>query len=82
MRTAATDYLRLFGLVALAYMWVRMAATARAKMRAADGSAAFYESKIKTARFYMQKVLPQSRGLLLAILAGAQPLMDLDADAF
>ena len=79
---AATDYLRLFGLVALAYMWVRMAATARAKMRAADGNAAFYESKIKTARFYMQKVLPQSRGLLLAILAGAQPLMDLDADAF
>ena len=79
---AATDYLRLFGLVALAYMWARMVAAARAKLPAADGNAAFYEGKIKTARFYMQKVLPQTRGLFLAILAGAAPVMDLDPDAF
>ncbi len=71
---AASDYLRFFALVALAYVWARMARVALAK---ADGEAdGFYDAKLATARFYMKRLLPQTSGLFTAITAGAGPLMD------
>jgi butyryl-CoA dehydrogenase len=77
---AATDYLRLFGLTALAYLWARMAAVALAK---ADGDeTGFYHAKLATARFYMTRILPQTSGLFAAIMAGKKPLMDLEAELF
>jgi butyryl-CoA dehydrogenase len=77
---AATDYLRLFGLTALAYLWTRMAEIALAKV---DGEERrFYQAKIDTARFYMQRLLPQSSGLFSAIMAGAGSIMAFDDDAF
>ena len=75
---AASDYLKLFGLVAVAYMWCRMAKLAASK-RNGD---AFYESKLKTARFYMKKVLPDSAGLFLKIMAGKSTVMAHAADEF
>ncbi|MFQ5756415.1 MAG: acyl-CoA dehydrogenase C-terminal domain-containing protein [Acidiferrobacterales bacterium] len=77
---AATDYLRLFGLVALGYMWARMAALALEKRE--GGDAGFYEAKIKTARFYMQRLLPQTSGVFAAIMAGGQSIMEFDESAF
>ena len=77
---AATDYLRLFGLVALGYMWVRMAALALEKREGDD--AGFYEAKIKTARFYMQRLLPQTSGVFAAIMAGGKSIMEFDEAAF
>ena len=77
---AATDYLRLFGLVALGYMWARMAALALEK-RAGD-DAGFYEAKIKTARFYMQRLLPQTSGVFAAIIAGGKSIFEFDEAAF
>ena len=48
----ATDYMHMFGLVALAYMWVRIAKAAQAKLKAgADGEAARMEGKLATAKF-------------------------------
>ena len=80
---ASTDYLRLFGLVAIGFMWLRMAKVAQAKLAAgADGRERFYDTKLKTARFYFTKLLPQVNALFLSINAGAKPLMDIDADAF
>ncbi|MGC2855555.1 acyl-CoA dehydrogenase C-terminal domain-containing protein [Novispirillum sp. DQ9] len=77
---AATDYLRLFGLVALAYLWARMARIALDKP---DGEeAAFYRAKVDTARFYMTRVLPQTGGLFSALMAGKAPLMDFAEEAF
>jgi len=77
---AATDYLRLFGLVALAWMWARMAEVALPK--AAGEEAWFYKGKLATARFYMARLLPQTSALLATILAGPKSLMELEADAF
>lgn len=54
----ASDYLRLFGLVALGFMWVRMAALALPKAGGDEG--AFYRAKLTTARFYLQRLLPAS----------------------
>src|ERR671918_157773 len=80
---ASYDYLRLFALVAMAWLWVRMVEVAKAKLAAgADGDAAFYEAKVKTARFFMTKMLPESGALLAQIMAGGKPLMDFEEAAF
>ncbi|MBP2314852.1 acyl-CoA dehydrogenase C-terminal domain-containing protein [Azospirillum soli] len=79
---AASDYLRLFGLVALGWMWLRMVKAAQAKLAAGEGNAAFYDAKVKTARFYMAKLLPQTNALFITIMAGAKPLMELEDAAF
>jgi hypothetical protein len=79
---AATDYLRLFGLVALGFMWVRSAVIAVEKMGASGPDAGFYKAKLTTARFYMERVLPQVGGLLAAIKAGKASMMEMDEAAF
>jgi len=75
---ASVDYLRLFGLVALGFMWARMAKIALPK---ADGSE-FYTAKIRTAKFYMQRLLPQTGALLAAIQSGSETMMEFAAEAF
>ena len=42
----ATDYMHLFGLVALGYMWARIAEAAIAKLPKANGSAPRYSAKL------------------------------------
>ncbi|QCO17822.1 acyl-CoA dehydrogenase (plasmid) [Azospirillum brasilense] len=79
---AATDYLRLFGLVALGWMWLRMVKAAQAKLAAGEGNAAFLEAKIRTARFYTAKLLPQTNALFITIMAGSKPLMEMEEAAF
>ncbi|WP_259779486.1 acyl-CoA dehydrogenase C-terminal domain-containing protein [Aestuariispira ectoiniformans] len=76
----ASDYLRLFGLVALAYMWAQMAEVSMKKLDGDDH--AFYQAKIDTARFFMAKLLPQSSALFATIMAGGETLMALEEDAF
>ena len=77
---AASDYLRLFGLVAMAFMWARMAQIALDKTD--DAEMAFYRAKLGTARFFMQRMLPQSGALLAAILAGGKSMSAFEDAAF
>jgi alkylation response protein AidB-like acyl-CoA dehydrogenase len=79
---AATSFLRMFALVAIGYMWTRMAKVAKAKLPEADGNAVFYSGKLKTARFFVQKILPETEQHFRAIMAGAAPLMDLEEEEF
>ena len=80
---ASYDYLRLFALVALAYLWARMVQVAKARLAAgADGDAAFYEAKVKTARFFVTRMLPESGALFAQIMAGGRSLMDFEDAAF
>ncbi len=79
---AASDYLRLFALVAVGFMWLKMAKVAAEKLPAAGARAPFYDAKLKTARFYFSKILPQVNSLNIAILAGAKSVMDMPAEAF
>ncbi len=76
----ATDYMHLFGLVALGYMWCRIAATAHGR-RAADTSGRM-ETKLVTARFFMERMLPETATRLARIQAGAGAVMELPAEAF
>lgn len=75
---ASVDYLRVFGLVTVGYMWARMANISIEKQSEED----FYAAKIKTARFYMQKLLPQTASLLTTIKAGSDSLMEFDEAYF
>jgi alkylation response protein AidB-like acyl-CoA dehydrogenase len=77
---AATDYQRLFALVALGYMWCRMVEVALAnKDHDEDG---FYAAKLQTARFYFARILPESNSLFTILMAGSDSLMAMPAEAF
>ena len=77
---AAVDYLRLVALVTLAFLWARMAAVSLPKT-AADETG-FYRAKITTARFYMNRLLPQSTALARSIKSGSRYVMELAPEAF
>lgn len=79
---ASMDYLKMFGLVALGYMWARMAKISGAKLANGGDDHAFHERKVALARFFMAKSLPETSSLLSKITAGADLLMALDADQF
>jgi alkylation response protein AidB-like acyl-CoA dehydrogenase len=79
---AATDYMHLFGLVALGYMWCRIVEVASAKLADGDGDAARMKAKLVTARFFMERMLPATAVHLARIQAGAASVMKLSADAF
>lgn len=79
---ASTDYLNLFGYVAVGYMWLRMIKVAQEKLASEEGDAGFYQNKIHLGRFYFQKLMPQANALNLSIMAGADPLMAMADEAF
>jgi acyl-CoA dehydrogenase len=78
----ATDYMHMFGLVALGYMWCRIAEAALAKLPKANGAAARYSAKLTTARFFMERLLPETAAHLARIQAGAASTMELPDEAF
>jgi len=77
----SSDYLHLFGVTAIAFMWAKMAKTASEKL-ANGGDKGFYEAKLKTARYYFDRVVPETAVHLARIRVGAAPLMDFAADEF
>uniref|UniRef100_UPI00333EEAF8 acyl-CoA dehydrogenase C-terminal domain-containing protein n=1 Tax=Castellaniella defragrans TaxID=75697 RepID=UPI00333EEAF8 len=79
---ASTDYLRLFSLVALGYMWGRMAVIALPKAGTPDDAGGFYRAKVATARFFFDRLLPESGARLSAILAGGGSMLDFDDALF
>jgi len=76
----ATDYMHLFGLVVLGYMWCQIAAAAHRKL-AADSSGRM-SAKLATARFFMERMLPETAAHLARIQSGAGSVMELPAEAF
>src|SRR5215510_6652956 len=79
---AATDYLGLFGLCALGYMWCRMVESAQAKLASGDGASERMKGKLVTGRFFMERMLPETATHLARIQAGAASVMELPAEAF
>ena len=75
---ASVDYLMYSGYVTLAYFWARAAICALD----ANDDADFYTAKIKTARFYFQRLLPRTAMHVGAIKSGAANLMDMEVAEF
>ncbi len=80
--SASADYLRMFGLVALGFMWVKMAKAAQAALDAGSGDADYLKMKLHTARFFMARMMPETASLQAKATSGAEHLMDPDEAAF
>ena len=65
------------------YFWARMAQVALAKIKA-DGDKVdpFYTAKLATARFYFQRLLPETAYHIRAARSGAKNLLELPAELF
>jgi len=80
---ASTDYMHLFGLVSLGYMWAQMVKVAQEKLgNGAADNASFYENKLVTGRYFMERVMPETGAHLARISTGADTMMALPAEAF
>ena len=78
---ASTDYLNLFGITALAYLWAQMAKAAQAKIDAGSDDP-FYVTKMQTGRYFVERILPDAQGHLVKLKTGADVLMQMPAEAF
>jgi alkylation response protein AidB-like acyl-CoA dehydrogenase len=79
----STDYMHMFGLVVLGYMWAQIAKAAQEKIAAgANGSEARLNAKLIAGRFFMERMLPETGAQLARIQAGADSTMALPAEAF
>jgi len=79
----STPYMHLFGVTGIAFMWAKMAKVAGDRLATAkDGDSAYYETKIKTGRYYMEHIVPETATHLARIRHGADPMMALAANEF
>jgi hypothetical protein len=76
------DFMHLFGHVCLGLMWARSAKAAQDALDRGAPDADFYETKLKTGRYYMKRRLPATALHLARIESGADPVMGLEADEF
>ncbi len=79
---ASVDYLMYSGYLTLAYFWAKMARVSLDKLSQHGGDNAFYQAKIKTARFYFHRILPRANGHAACVENGADSMMLLAADDF
>lgn len=78
----STDYMHLFGLVTLGYMWAKMAKAAQAGISAGDPREDYLKNKLVTAKFYMERIMPETALRKARIETGADTMMELAAEAF
>jgi hypothetical protein len=78
---ASTDYMHLFGLTALSYMWALIARTCQAKIAAGETDP-FYANKVVLGRYFLQRILPDAGAHLAKLITGSELMMALPAEAF
>ncbi len=78
----AHHYMHIMGIVSLGWMWLRMAKTAQAALADGSDDKAFYEAKLASARYYMDRFLPDAGALRRKLEAGAESMMALGEEAF
>jgi hypothetical protein len=79
---AAYPYMTLMGHVGIGLMWLRMAQASSKALREGTEDRAFHEAKLVTARFFAERILPETGSLRRKLEAGAESLMALPAEAF
>ncbi|AQQ67362.1 acyl-CoA dehydrogenase [Microbulbifer agarilyticus] len=79
---ASVDYLMYSGYAVQAYLWALAAKVANEKLAEGTSEEDFYRSKLATARFYFDRILPRTATHAAAMQSGADNLMSLDAEHF
>jgi alkylation response protein AidB-like acyl-CoA dehydrogenase len=78
---ASSDYLHLFALTGLAYMWAKIAKAALARIGAGEPDP-FYRNKLVTGRYFLERLLPETSLRLVKLKTGSAAMMALEAEAF
>ncbi len=79
-QAGAVPYVHLFGLTLGGFMFARTVLAAMRLLETEDRP--FLRAKMTTARFYAERLLPQTTGLLAAVTAGAESVMALPEEVF
>jgi alkylation response protein AidB-like acyl-CoA dehydrogenase len=77
--SASLDYLNIFGLTCMAYMWARMASEARTRFDEGSDDP-YYAAKLKVGRIFLERILPDVDAHLIKMKAGAEGLFALAAE--
>ncbi|SOB87266.1 Acyl-CoA dehydrogenase [Sphingomonas guangdongensis] len=78
----AYSYMTATGIVAVGLMWLRMVTAADALLQAGEGDEQFLQAKLVTARYFAERVLPETGALRRKIEGGADAIMALPAAMF
>jgi acyl-CoA dehydrogenase len=77
----STDYMHLFGLTLLAYMWARIAKAVLAKKAKGEADEDL-DSKLLLAKFFNERMMPEAGAHLARLSSGAASIMAMPAAAF
>ncbi|MEH6550392.1 MAG: acyl-CoA dehydrogenase C-terminal domain-containing protein [Pseudomonadales bacterium] len=79
---ASVDYLMFSGYVTYAYLWARAALVAQRALDNGSTETDYYQSKLFTAQFYYQRILPRTSTLRETMLSGIENLDSANVDPF
>ncbi len=79
---ASHDFLNLFGVAALTYMWALQAEAALAAKKNGGAGDPYFDTKLATGRYFIARVTPDAGAHLAKLKSGAAPVMALSAEAF
>ncbi|MFZ5527396.1 MAG: acyl-CoA dehydrogenase C-terminal domain-containing protein [Pseudomonadota bacterium] len=81
--SSSYDFLMFSGFVMLGYFWLQQAVVASEKLaKGGKETPEFYKSKIQTAEFYFERLLPRADGHRKAMLATSASTMAMDNEHF
>ena len=78
---ASTEYMHLLGLTTLGYMWAKIVKAVMARQASGESNPAL-DAKLTLARFFNERMLPETAAHLARITSGAATVMALPAEAF
>jgi len=78
----AHSYMHIMGIVSLGLMWLRMSEAAQNGLTAGQGNAKYYETKLASARYFAERIMPDAGALRRKIEAGGDAIMALDPEMF
>ena len=78
----AVAYMHLMGIVTLGLMWLRMATAAHGLIARDEGDVELAKVKLVTARFFAERILPETGGLRRKVEGGADAIMALEPEQF
>ena len=79
---ASHDFLNLFGITALTYMWTLQAKAALAAKKNGAAADPYFDTKLVTGRYFLARMTPDAGAHLAKLKSGAGPVMALGAEAF
>ena len=79
--SASFNYMMCMGVLTGGWLMIKSAMAAQAKIDAGSADD-FYTSKLATAQFYVEQILPRALAHKTAVMSGADSIMAMSADAF